>query len=259
MAVITTFALLYFANLTVNLMTLGGLALAAGMLVDNAIVSVKIFIAVTRWGKPCQNRVSGSHEVTGAVLASTLTTISVFVPVAFISGLARELFRDFAQTVSCALLASLIIALTIIPLLTSRLLGKRPPDSHPGPAEYSGFYRRILERALQYPWAVVAVSLLFVALSLLLYPRLDTNLFPAPEEASFDIDLTLPPGTPLHRTDSVVKQVEQALAGMDAVSDFFTRVVAKTSFSDCPWKAATPTRPGSGSMPARNGPAAWPK
>ncbi len=225
MAVITTFALLYFANLTVNLMTLGGLALAAGMLVDNAIiVSENIYRRYQMGESPVKAAVSGSHEVTGAVLASTLTTISVFVPVAFISGLARELFRDFAQTVSCALLASLIIALTIIPLLTSRLLGKRPPDSHPGPAEYSGFYRRILERALQYPWAVVAVSLLFVALSLLLYPRLDTNLFPAPEEKSFYIDLTLPPGTPLHRTDSVVKQVEQALAGMDAVSDFFTRV-----------------------------------
>ncbi len=238
MAVISTFALLYFANLTINLMTLGALALAAGMLVDNAIiVSENIYRHYQMGEDPVEAAVSGSNEVSGAILASTLTTISVFFPVAFISGLARELFRDFSLTVVIALLASLIIALTVIPLLASRLLSRKRVDHRPAMSRES-YYHRLLKRALRYPWAVVSVGVLFVALSLLLYPMLGMNLFPASDESSFYIDITLPAGTPLQQTDQVVSQVEHSLTDLEQVSHFSAQV-GETQFFGLPLEGGT--------------------
>ena len=128
-------------------MTLGALALAAGMLVDNAIVvSENIYRHYQLGAEPAAAAVAGSKEVAGAVFASTATTIAVFFPVVFISGLAGELFRDFALTVSCALFASLVIALTIVPLLASRFLS--PGGGAPPARTGKSFYRRILEQAV---------------------------------------------------------------------------------------------------------------
>lgn len=222
-AVIATFALLYFFNLTLNLMTLGALALAAGMLVDNAIVvSENIYRHYQRGAEPAAAALSGSKEVAGAVFASTATTIAVFFPVVFISGLAGELFRDFALTVSCALFASLAIALTIVPLLASRFLdsGAGEPPARTG----KNFYRRILERAVDRPWAAAAAGIAFIVLGLLLFPALETDLFPSPDEASFSIEITLPPGSTLEQTDRCVSALEKILAGQEGVATFTSRI-----------------------------------
>ncbi|NLI69324.1 MAG: efflux RND transporter permease subunit [Firmicutes bacterium] len=222
-AVIFTFSILYFTKMTINLMTLGGLALSAGMLVDNSIVvSENIYRHFQLGATPRDAAVKGSNEVFGAIFASTLTTICVFFPVVFLSGIAGELFTEFAVTVACALLASLVIALTVVPLLASILLGTGK-DMEAAPPRLP-FYRRIMDRAIKYRWPVAVGGVLFFLLGVMFYPSLGTDLFPIPEEPSFSIDITLPPGTPMHHTDDYVKEVEQILEQYDQIDSFSARV-----------------------------------
>lgn len=225
-AIITAFSLLFFSNLTINLMTLGALALAAGMLVDNAIiVSENIYRHYQMGHGPFEAASRGAKEVGGAVLASTLTTISVFIPVLFISGLARELFRDFAIIVSSALLASLIVAITLIPLLASRFLRHRGQVEKLMPMPMGKkTYRRLLKIITGKPWAALVTGTAFILLGLFLYPLLGTNLFPAPEESSLNIDLSLPPGATLAQTDKHVQEIESILEKMPSVDHYITRI-----------------------------------
>jgi len=225
-AIIATFTLLYFADLTINLMTLGGLALAAGMLVDNAIVvSENIYRHYQLGENPADAAVKGAREVAGAITASTLTTISVFFPVIFLSGLAGQLFWEFALTVGCAILASLFVALTVIPLLASRSLHRRrdleangsKPPSLPN-------YRRALKLAVNHPWWVIIFAALFVAGGALGFTTLGTELFPSPDESSFSININLPPGSTLDKTDSFVSELELILADKEEVVAISTRV-----------------------------------
>jgi hydrophobic/amphiphilic exporter-1 (mainly G- bacteria), HAE1 family len=225
-AIITTFTLLYFADITINLMTLGGLALAAGMLVDNAIVvSENIYRRYQMGEKPADAAINGAQEVAGAVTASTLTTVSVFFPVIFLSGLAGQLFWEFALTVSCAILASLLVALTVIPLLASRSLRLRREDQQEivKPHRLPG-YRNALELSVRYPWWVLAFALLFVGVGYLGYTTLGTELFPSPDESSFTIDVDLPPGSTLTVTDAYVSEVENILDQYGEVDSYSTSV-----------------------------------
>lgn len=222
-AIMATFALLYFVKVTLNVMTLGALALAAGMLVDNAIVvSENIYRHYQQGAAPVTAAVCGSKEVAGAVFASTATTVAVFFPVVFISGLAGELFRDFAITVTCALIASLVIALTIVPLLASRFLGSGGGEATARTGK--SFYRRVLEYSVDRPWAAAAAGITFMILGMLLFPALETNLFPSPDEGSFSIDITLPPGSTLEQTSRCVTAVEEILAGQAGVALFTSRI-----------------------------------
>ena len=222
-AVIAAFALLYFSGLSINMMTLGALALAAGMLVDNSIVvSENIYRHLQLGAAPLEAAVKGSNEVSGAIFASTLTTISVFFPVVFLSGLAGEIFRDFALTVTCALSASLLVALTVIPMLASRFL-HRGEGAAPAKAKPSR-YRSLLERVLRRPWAALGIGAAAVALGAAFIPFLDADLFPTPAESAFSLELSLPPGTPLQKTDACAAELEQIMAQLEGIDYFATQI-----------------------------------
>ncbi len=225
-AIIATFTLLYFADLIINLMTLGGLSLAAGMLVDNAIVvSENIYRLYQMGEKPSDAAVKGAREVASAITASTLTTISVFFPVVFLTGLAGELFWEFALTVGCAVLASLIIALTVIPLLASRSLSRRDKkEKERAKPHRLPVYRGVLRAAVRHPWWVIIFALLFIGGGVLGFTTLGTELFPVPDESSFRIDITLPPGSSLEKTDAYVSRVEEIIDETAEVDYFSTRV-----------------------------------
>ncbi|WP_461368083.1 efflux RND transporter permease subunit, partial [Candidatus Darwinibacter acetoxidans] len=224
-AVISAFALLYFAGLSINLMTLGALALAAGMLVDNSIVvSENIYRHLQLGSNSLEAAIEGSNEVGGAIWASTLTTVSVFFPVVFLSGLAGELFRDFSLTVTCALFASLVVAMTVLPMLTSRILrlGKGKLPSERGPSRY----RTLLEWILRHPWAALGIGLAVFILGAILVPFLESDLFPMPEESAFSVELTLPPGTPLETTDGYTVELEKIVGELEGV-DYYTAQVGE--------------------------------
>ncbi len=226
-AVITTFTLLYFTDITINLMTLGGLALAAGMLVDNAIVvSENIFRHFQMGKKPADAAIEGAAEVSGAITASTLTTISVFFPVVFLSGLAGQLFWEFALTVACAILASLVMALTVIPLLASRSLGVKQIEKKAGQSGKRRLpeYRHLVGMAVQHPWWVLILALLFVGIGVYGYFTLGSELFPSPDESAFTIDVNLPPGSTLDSTDNLVRSFEQILAEKEEITSISSSV-----------------------------------
>lgn len=221
-SIMFTFSLLYFTNLSINIMTLGGLALAAGLLVDNAIVvSENIYRHLQAGACPNEAAISGTREVAGAVFASTITTITVFFPVVFIGGLAGELFSDFALTVSCALIASLLVSLTLIPLLASRFF--REGDEK-GKTLGSGTYKRILGLALAKPLVPLLIGLIVLVTGGVGYTFLGSDLFPPTQEKSFVINVTLPPGTPLSQTDAFVAELEAILSERPEVSRFTARV-----------------------------------
>ncbi len=228
-SILFTFTLLYFADLTVNIMTLGGLALAAGLLVDNAIVvSENIYRHLQEGTPPREAALNGSREVAGAIIASTLTTVSVFFPVVFISGLAGELFREFALTVSCALLGSLVISFTLIPLMASRFLRLRPAkNDKKDPLLY---YRRGLDWCLSRIWVPLAVALVVIVFAGIAFGYMGTDLFPVTDEDSFVINFSLPPGSPLADTNAYLRQLEEILEGRDELESFSARAGAAQLF-----------------------------
>lgn len=128
-SIVATFNLMFFNGLTLNIMTLGGLALGAGMLVDNAIVVIESIFRNQEKGLSVREAaIKGTSEVAGAVIASTLTTVVVFLPIVYLHGASGELFKDQAWTVTFSLVSSLFVAIFVIPMLYDRLM-KRPSAS----------------------------------------------------------------------------------------------------------------------------------
>jgi HAE1 family hydrophobic/amphiphilic exporter-1 len=213
-SIIATFNLMYFNGLTLNIMTLGGLALGAGMLVDNAIVVVENIYRHLEAGYSLKEAsVLGTAQVGNAITASTITTIVVFLPIVYLHGASGELFKDQAWTVAFSLFSSLIVAILIIPMLSSKILTEksRPDYTH------SNSYQRyvaFLERVLQKKWLVIFSAAILVAGSILMLPVVGSEFMPQTEVNSFIIDITLPAGTELNQTEQNVIRVEEIISAI---------------------------------------------
>jgi HAE1 family hydrophobic/amphiphilic exporter-1 len=208
-SIIATFTLMYFADLTLNIMTLGGLALGAGMLVDNAIVVLENIFRNHETGKSEKEAaITGTSEVGGAIIASTLTTIVVFIPIVYIQGAAGELFKEQAFTVAFSLLCSLVVAILIIPMLYARLYRKKMPfaEKRRSSVQFTG-YGKILDRILNYRgWVVLGASLLILAAWGMLR-QIGSEFMPETETREFYVDLKMPEGTRLERTAGAVESL----------------------------------------------------
>ncbi|MFD1409878.1 efflux RND transporter permease subunit [Kroppenstedtia eburnea] len=215
-SVITTFVLMYLSDFTLNIMTLGGLALGIGMLVDNSIVVIENIHRHLQQGEDHkQAAIKGAGEVAGAVTASTLTTVFVFVPVVFVSGIVGQLFREFAFTVTFSLLASLLVALTLVPMMAARIM-KRPKTGWGEQREQSRFYRgfrKLLQWSLTHRFAVILISLALLGAGAVGVRSVGTEYLPASDEGIFIVDVKMPQGTGLDKTQKVSAQVESILAG----------------------------------------------
>ncbi len=222
-SVIATFVLMYFGKLTLNIMTMGGLALGVGMLVDNSIVVIEnIYQHVEKGESPVQAAISGAEEVGMAITASTLTTVVVFLPVAFVGGVSGILFKELALTVTFSLMASLVVALTVVPMLASKFFAsmkhRKDPGTMVGPAlrrkhrsRQSG-YTALLNWCLAHRAFFLAAVFVGVAGSVyLLLPRIETEFLPTADEGGFAINVSMKEGTPLDRIDQVVKEIEKVL------------------------------------------------
>ena len=205
-SVITTFVLMYLSNFTLNIMTLGGLALGIRMLVDNAIVVIENIHRHLQQGEEHkQAAIKGAGEVAGAVTASTLTTVFVFVPVVFVSGIVGQLFREFAFTVTFSLLASLLVSLTLVPMMAARIM-KRPKADWAEQREKSRFYRgfrRLLQWSLAHRWAVILISFVLLGAGALGVRSVGTEYSPASDEGIFIVEVRMPQGTGLEDTKSL--------------------------------------------------------
>ena len=244
-SVIGTFVLMYAFDLSLNIMSLGGIALAVGMLVDNAVVVLENIVRHRERGlSRLEAAQLGTREVATAITAATLTSVAVFFPMVFITGIAGQLFKDQALTVSFALLFSLVVAMTLVPMLAA---GRdtppvADPDRRPGPAgriignvmrasrnlfakisdwmhwllswgvrpTQAGFaalnraYVPALAWSLQHRGRVVLVSLIVLVSTAALVPRLGSELIPQLSQGEFIADLRLAPGTPLEQTDQAI-------------------------------------------------------
>lgn len=211
-SVIATFNLMYFNDLTINIMTLGGLALGAGMLVDNAIVVMENIFRNNEGGMSVRDSaINGTAEVGGAITASTLTTIVVFLPIVYMHGASGELFKDQAWTVAFSLISSLFVAIFLIPTMFYRFYrGKKSAQTIKSVQVRS--YGRLLGRILNAKWLVIIISTLLIGASVLLVPHLGTEFMPKTQSREFTVSLRMQEGTKLERTESMVKNLEVILS-----------------------------------------------
>jgi len=210
-SIIATFNLMYFNGLTLNVMTLGGLALGAGMLVDNAIVVVESIFRKREEGlSVIDAAIQGTSEVSGAITASTLTTIIVFLPIVYLQGPSGELFRDQAWTVAFSLVSSLVVAILVIPMLFSRIFKKEKAAPVDKSLKFQG-YRNFLDKVLKYRVAFIIASFMLVVGSYQLISIIGSEYMPKSDTRAISVDLNLQDGTPLARTSSTVAQIESQL------------------------------------------------
>ncbi len=210
-SIIATFTLMYFNGLTINIMTLGGLALGAGMLVDNAIVVLENIFRNHESGADVKTAtITGTAEVGGAITASTLTTIIVFLPVIYLQDAAGELFKDQAWTVAFSLLSSLFVAIFVIPMLYHRFYKNRSLPAKARSFQLTG-YGRFLKGILRLRWIVILLAALLVAAAVSIYPSIGTEFMPSAITKKFKMDVQMPEGTVLDRTAATVSNVEEII------------------------------------------------
>ncbi|WP_206811053.1 efflux RND transporter permease subunit [Paradesulfitobacterium ferrireducens] len=236
-SIIFTFMLMYFAGITINLMTLGGLALGVGMLVDNAIVALENIYRFRQEGNSrLEAAIKGASEVGMALTASTLTTVAVFLPIVFVQGITATIFRQLALTVTMSLAASLVVALTLVPMLSSKILkvdrdnggsktGLRKIFSYPFDL-FDRFFRkvesgygRLLRWALGHRKSTVLIAILVFVLSMTSVVNVGAEFFPKMDEGQFTVNVTLPEGAELKDTEQVMNRIEgklQEFPEMDA-------------------------------------------
>ena len=158
-SILTAIVLMYFTGVTINIISLSGLALGVGMLVDNSIVVIENIYRLRKEGISVKEAaVEGAREVSGAIMASTLTTVCVFLPIVFTEGIARQLFVDMGLTIAYSLLASLIVALSLVPMLSAGLLKSTTEKELPLFTKIQDKYGRVLDKALDHKKLVVLLA-----------------------------------------------------------------------------------------------------
>jgi HAE1 family hydrophobic/amphiphilic exporter-1 len=218
-SIIATFTLIYFGGMTLNVMSLGGLALGVGMMVDNSIVVLENIFRMKQEGSPTIKAcVEGSREVTGAIIASTLTTLIVFLPMAFVRGSSGIMFKQLAYVVSFSLLCSLFVALTLVPLFSSRLLGtgkggRARPEAKLALraralfARMENAYKAILHYSLDHKTRVLGLTLFLLVLSLFLMRFIGREYLPQTDEGEVGVTVEMEVGTRLQVMDQKLKEV----------------------------------------------------
>ncbi len=218
LSVITTFIALYLAGYTINMLTLGGLALGIGMLVDNAIVVIENIFRRMEEGEGKEEAAKkGAAEVGMAITASTLTTIAVFFPMVFAQGITGKLTRGLALSIAFALLASLFVALTVVPMVASLIFKANHNNARENKKKVQferarNAYRRILHNALRRRGWVLAGVLGILLLSFAIVPFLGTEFMPAMDRDMLILRVKMPVGTSLDETNRVAALVENVMA-----------------------------------------------
>lgn len=225
-SIIATFMMIYFGGFTMNIMTLGGLALGVGMLVDNAIVVLENIYRLRETNRNLSDEeaaVHGTEEVTEAIISSTLTTVVVFLPLIFVRGMAGVMFKQLAFVVSFALLCSMGVALTLVPMLASRFLRPISLDATVNETILHRLfritgrfleaveirYKRVLHVALDHRLRVVAAAMLLLAASFALVPFVGTELMPTADEGQVRVNVEMEVGTRLSLLDETFRPIEE--------------------------------------------------
>lgn len=221
MSVIATFAVMHFMDVDLNIVSMAGLALAVGMLVDNSIVVLESIVRHRESGEnPATAAIKGAGEVGMAITASTLTTVAVFIPVLFVPGLAGQIFRDMSLTISFSLIVSLFVALSLIPLFTSRMGKLVAGASEENRIQtrmrtlfeaVEGWYAGKIGWVLSHRKLVILSTLGLFLLSLAAMALVQVEFFPETDEGFISVNTTRSPGTVLESTDSTARYIYDGL------------------------------------------------
>jgi HAE1 family hydrophobic/amphiphilic exporter-1 len=229
LSILGTFVVLYAFDFTLNTMTMSGIALGVGMLVSNAIIVIENIFRHMEEGKDrFRAAIDGTSEVGGAIAASTFTTVAVFLPMFFATGIAGKLSRGLALTVVVSLFASLFVALTLVPMIASKIfrlkaMGKKDGVGKKSEEIVRRIYENVLHWALRHRWKVTLTSFAVFGASLALVPYVGTEFMPAIDTGLVIIKLEMPVGTELDETRHVVEQIEEIMSaeeGLDVVCSF---------------------------------------
>jgi HAE1 family hydrophobic/amphiphilic exporter-1 len=241
-SLMTAFALMPLAGVTINVLSLGGLALGVGMLMDNSIVVLENIFRHRELGLGARlAAITGAAEVQRAIVASTLTTIAVFGPIVYVEGIAGQLLGALAWSVSFSLMASIVVAITLLPALAARWDvsdGSRLPHratfgrllSAPldyferGWARFTLVYERALEVGLRYRGFTVACAAVLLVIGLAMGASLPRSILPDVDQGTFRVRVDLPRGTPLEVADSIARRLDVELRADPAVARVFAQV-----------------------------------
>jgi len=227
-SVIATFAFIQTFGFTLNMMTMLGLSLSIGILIDDAIVVLEnIYRRMEEGEPPMQAAREGASEIGLAVMATTFSIVAVFVPVAFMKGIVGKFFFEFGITVTVAVLISLFVSLTLTPMLTSRFLsyqkkhGKLYMFLEKGFDKLYDIYRPLLALALKRRWTVIMIATASVAAGLILFVILGKEFLPAADQGRYMVRLETPVDYSLPRADALMKSVDEQLQKRPEVSGTF--------------------------------------
>ena len=235
-SVVATFVLMFFNGMTMNLVTLGGVALGLGIMVDNSIVVLENIYRMRLMGISREEAApEGTNQVAGAIIAATLTTVVVFLPVVFVEGIASQIFAPLAVVVTFALMTSLLVSLTVVPMLSSRLLtdDSLPTESSPKTpkgtglrrdyfsriyGKVEGYYSAALSWSLGHRGIVLTALVLSFGLSLLLIPSIGREFLPYMDEGYLSVRVDLPVGASEEETAKIATRVEEQLLQVPEVA-----------------------------------------
>lgn len=232
-SIFATIAVLNSMGYTLNIMTLGGLVVAIGRIVDDSIVVIE---NIYRWRQEKNNQFKkkelalyATKEVIGAVASSTFATVVVFLPLAFVSGIIGEFFRPFAISVVVSILTSLLVAIILIPTLGAKFLTK-PLKEHKTDTRFMRNYEKLLRTALKRKWIVLSLSFVLLLGSLSMIPLLGFSFLPGSVNKTLQVTATLPSNSTVEQSDAVAKELENYFADSDLIDTVQATVGGKRDF-----------------------------
>ena len=219
-SVVFAIVLMYFSGVTLNMISLSGLAVGVGMLVDNSIVAIENIYRLRRMGlAPFKAAISGAAQVSGALVASTLTTVCVFVPIVFIEGMTRQIFQDLALTVAYSLLASLAVALTVVPAMASGMFRRVNMKEQKGYSRLAGLYEKTLKWSLSHKALCLIAAVVLLAASAGLVLMKGFSYMPAMESTQIMASVILPEDYTLEDTVAVSEEIAGKIGELEGVAD----------------------------------------
>lgn len=220
-SLLTAIVLMFFSGITLNIISLSGLALGVGMLVDNSIVVIEnIYRMRNEEGASAKEAaIAGAKEVAGAITASTLTTVCVFAPIVFTEGITRQLFVDMGLTIAYSLLASLVVSLTLVPMMAAGLLRKTETKESKFFGWLQKVYAGLLRKALKRKVIVLLLALIMLIGSAMLSMSKGTAFMPEMDSTQITLNLEMPKGTPLEETAEVSDDILEKVMAIPDVED----------------------------------------
>ena len=217
-SVLFAMVLMYFTDITLNIISLSGLALGVGMLVDNSIVVIENIYRLRNQGVPAAKAaVKGATQVAGAIFASTLTTICVFLPIVFTQGISRELFTDMGLTIAYSLLASLVVALTLVPAMGSTMLRKTKEKKHRWFEGFTNGYEKVLRFSLKHKIVVIAGVLALLVFAVFEAVNMGTAFMPEMDSPQMMATMEMPKEATQQEGYEMADEVMSRIGGLDDV------------------------------------------